>query len=475
MPKTICFVANYYKTIFFYEIAKRLEVRGVQTVWISPGRRWASWLEGKGIPPSRILVLADYGDEWSSVAPLTEAERSELTTLEEDGIGDTFYNVVARDRVLRNKPLAYALRYMLVSARRIEAFLREHDVRHIFGEKTWAHELLISIIAARLGVADFCPHTIRVPSGRFGFFLGQDQSQLLEIREPSAEDFAAADKVLMQLAAREIKPHYFYLNQGLPPLRPHWVGELLRTLGQPGQSRYDETLPGIGSRISARLIAYGKAAMVSMARPFDPIPTAGRFILVTLHKQPESSVDVLAARCSNQLEAIRALSRSIPASHEIWVKEHSNAIGDRSVAWYRDLKDIPGVRLIDPYADTFSLMSRADAVIAPSGTVCLEAGLLGIPAATFSDMFFNPVLTGNNINPYSLSREKVMALLESRQTPEKKDHRRFLAWLHAQSFEGRIADPVHDLACMDQANLDRVTEAFTTILTTESYPMRREI
>src|SRR5690606_14631785 len=124
-------------------------------------------------------------------------------------------------------------------------------------------------------------------------------------------------------------------------------------------------------------------AIVSVNKPFDLIKKDKKYILVTLHKQPESSIDVLAAGHSNQMEAVRALSRSVSACTEIWVKEHSNAIGDRSLSWYRHLKMIPGVRLIEPYANTFELIRGAEGVISASGTVCFEAGLLGVPAITF--------------------------------------------------------------------------------------------
>jgi hypothetical protein len=154
----------------------------------------------------------------------------------------------------------------------------------------------------------------------------------------------------------------------------------------------------------------------------------------------------------------------VPATHELWVKEHSNAIGDRSVSWYRTVKSIPGVRLIDPYADTSSLISRADLVISASGTVCFEAGILGIPAATFATMFFSPLLVTESLDPYSLSRENLYKLLGKKVFIDEGGRRNILASIYAQSFEGRIGDPVHDPECMNPENIQKVSDAIGIVV-----------
>ena len=459
----ICFVANYYKTIFLYEVSKEIEKKGLSVVWISPSKRWGDFLLEKGVAPCNVLTLSEYGKEWDSHKPLSSDERLELSSIEDTFADDTFYNLIARDRVLREKRSMFSLRYLLVISRLISSFFDDKDVTHVFGEKTWAHELLITNVAKVKDIVDLCPHSVRVPADRFGFFTGQDQSRLILIEEPGDNDHIVAGELINKLEKKEIKPYYFKINQGVPSFKKHWFGELFRNMLHLQTNAYDETLPSIYKRLSVRLQTYFKASLTAITKPFDTMPSDRSFILVTLHKQPEASIDVLAARCSNQLEAIRALSRSVPASHEIWVKEHSNAIGDRSLSWYNQLKSIPGVRLIDPYADTFALLARADLVVSASGTVCLEAGLLGVPAITFAPMFFSPVLAADKVDPYSLSRSELMSLFGRGQVLKREDRLQFLATVHANTFEGRIGDPIHDPACMDHKNIHDVAVAIYNV------------
>ena len=64
------------------------------------------------------------------------------------------------------------------------------------------------------------------------------------------------------------------------------------------------------------------------------------------------------------------------------MKEHSVALNTRPRAFYRELRRIPAVRLISPFADNFKLISGADLVVTVTGTAAYEASLLGQPAAS---------------------------------------------------------------------------------------------
>ena len=144
------------------------------------------------------------------------------------------------------------------------------------------------------------------------------------------------------------------------------------------------------------------------------MPTVGDrpFALFLLQKQPESSVDVIGSPFTNQYEVIRALTRLLPFGWEMWVKEHPNAIGDRSVAYYRELKRLPGLRLIDPFADTHGLLSCAALTISISGTASLEAALLGKPAITIAEMYFGKVLLRNGFNPFQVTHDDFAAVVD---------------------------------------------------------------
>jgi CDP-glycerol glycerophosphotransferase (TagB/SpsB family) len=179
--------------------------------------------------------------------------------------------------------------------------------------------------------------------------------------------------------------------------------------------------------------------------------------------QPEASIDVLAGRNADQVENIRALSRLIPHGWEIYVKEHSNANGVRSPRDYDELRRIPGVRLIDPHADTFRLMEAAQLVLSPSGTVSFEAALLGRKAATLAPMYFEPVMNPGTIDLSVLDRASFERLLHREGREGLMEPLAFLSWLHAQSFPGRVGDPVHDPGSMTDENVAAVVDGFMAL------------
>jgi hypothetical protein len=185
-----------------------------------------------------------------------------------------------------------------------------------------------------------------------------------------------------------------------------------------------------------------------MLRVFPPfqrcadLPCDERYVLFCLHHQPEASIDVVAAAYSNQMATIERLARCLPATHRLWVKEHGSAIGDRSRAWLRQIARLPGIRLIDPRESSFSLMTHADLVISPAGTVCLEAALLGVAATTLADLFFAPLMVSGDetavsrVDPRLRTAIALSSCRNGSRSAAPADPIEYLAWIHAQSFPG---------------------------------------
>ncbi|KGM34793.1 hypothetical protein P409_08215 [Inquilinus limosus MP06] len=453
-------MSNNYRTMFFEKIGRGLERKGVGIVWIAASRRWADALIKAGWRRDRILCLADFRDEWRS-APSPDPADPALTELEAGGLSAN--ETILMDRTLNRRPHAKA--YLAVVAREVSRFLKAHDVRAAFGEQTWAYELATALLCKAQGRAYFAPSTVRVPSDRFGFFTDLNQAEIFEIRKPDRSDREAAEGIIEALRTRAYRPYYFHIQNKIRLFRSHWLGEsVVQAFSRATDG--DETLPTLAHRSRFRFRRIANTYRTRWQKPFESgnLPGARPFVLVTLHMQPEASIDVFAHRNSDQIENVRALSRVIQHGWEIYVKEHSNAIGFRSPRYYDELRRIPGVRLIDPYADTFKLMEASKLVLSPSGTVCLEAGLLGLKAATFAPMYFTPVMSPGRIDLKALTRAGFERLLQRGDREGGMEPAAFLSWLYAQSFPGRVGDPVHDPQSMTEENVAIVVNGFATLL-----------
>lgn len=463
----IAFLVNHEKTVFFHALARRIEAAGHEVRWISPSRRWALWLVEQGVPAAHILDVTAWGRAWRDASPLGAEELNELRWLEDDP-GPAVNDMILMDRLLRERPRLQALRYIHRCALQIREFLVAERVAVVLGEKTWAIELVAARVCRRLRRLSCTPQTVRIPGERFAFYVGLEERQLVPLRPPDEGDQAAAESCLARFLAEKPKPRYFHLMNRLPQVRFNWSYKLLNQVSLTLRDPYNETRFPVSwlvrTRVGEVANRFGMALLAAFETP--PLPPPAPFVLLTLHKQPEASIDVLGSHLSNQLETIRALARTLPAGAELWVKEHSNAIGDRPPAFFAAARQLPGVRLISPFLNSFDLMPHASLTLAVSGTACYEAGLLGLPAATMAPMFFADLMVVSQFNPYAESLAALLTRSREQGGAARSRERRlaFLARLHACSHPGNVSDPRSDPSCMEPENLASVAEGILRLL-----------
>ncbi|GIP36206.1 hypothetical protein [Paenibacillus sp. J2TS4] len=465
----VLFFANHYKTIVFHKIAAKLIQAGHRVYWISPSHEWAEWLVRNGVERHTLLDLTDYGEEWvaKSKQELSEEDRSFIAAHEGQDL--LLSNMILMDRGLVNKKPSYARAFLAVCGKRIKQFLLDHGIQTVFSERTWATELLTVKLCEKLAIANFHPQVIRIPDGRFSFFNTYTEKNFEWIRKPSSEDIRQAEQFLDYFLEASPKPRYFHLNNIVPRIRARWPIAFFQRLIRERRYRYryDSALPTTFELVGHKFNELFNTWSIRMKDPFmmphpETRPTRP-YVLYAIHKQPEASIDVLGGACSNQLDIIRAMARSTPSTHDLYVKEHSNNIGNNSMRFYKQLLSIPGVKLISPFADSHSLFKRADLVVTVSGTIAYEAGLFGVPAVSVASMFFSPLLVDGNFNPYS---DSIAELLRNQRPslPSHADKVSFIARLLANSFEGTMSCPIEDHTCVKHDNIDLLARGFFTLL-----------
>ena len=359
------FVTNLLKTPFYSLWARAMETSGIEVFWLSTSKRWTDHLLGQGWDRQRILDLSQLGPRWTAALTPSAEERSRIERIDRHAeIG--LKNALIMDRELRFNRGWDIEAYAQIAGLAIERFVLHHDIGFAFGEDTWAPEIITSAVMHANGRHFHAPHTIRIPSERIAFFRGVFQKRIdtfsVQVNE---EHRAIARKTLQNLRDRGERPYYFSLNMNQNRLRRWWLDEAWRAIARPSAARFDHTQPPLKTRAARRLASIIRAARVTRSGVFEPAPATNDrpFALFLLQKQPESSVDVIGAPYTNQHEIIRALTRLLPFGWEIWVKEHPNAIGDRSLADYHDFKRLPGLRLIDPFAEQVGSVTESSGVL----------------------------------------------------------------------------------------------------------------
>lgn len=450
MPLTYCFIANYHLTPLQSALARRLTRRGIRVCWIVVNTRLAHLLEDDGWPNEHTLHLrlnAQVPDQPFAAVRLK------------------FCDLLHADRALRHRPET-AIRYLNAAAHAIHAFLERERPDFVFGENTWAHERLAAAFCAASGGSRqyLAPHTVRFPSGRWGFFEGEDQTRLIggarwlvnapalpspeanvvEITPPS---YVARNNELIAdartLRARLARLKRFFTRENIDPTDPTHIQGRLDSLRVMGKEELNRVLYRFVARLPVNTVALG--------RPF---------VLYAMHKQPESSIDVLGRYYEDQFKLIHAIWRSLPHGWSIYVKEHTNAIGDRGPSFYKQINRLPNAYVIDEKASAPLLIKEAQAVFTVTGTIAYEAALLGRPSFTFAPLFFNRLKWCSYIK---LDDLRDCADLEQliQRSRDRVDETPFD--VIPESFEGRFTDAHTDPTVLNAKNLDLLETAFLSL------------
>jgi len=451
--RRLAFITNFSKTKFYAELARILQNQyAAEIFWISTASYWTNYLVEHGVETTRILDLQNglsCVDMKDKNGPVKSLPINKLLML---------------DRGWKKNP-NLTTENLRKSYRLISSFLVQHNIEVIVGEITWAVELLSQYIAKEQGRLFVLPHTMRVPSDRFLFFT-ELESSFLNFRKNSEFSLEDVRSLANSIINNGLKPFYFTINNKVPGNVSMSKLKLFKAyLSHIPLVRYS----GLMDITAIELLRLHVKKTINYYRVkniFNAIPTKvskKSFVLFALQLQPESSVEVLGETLTEQRELIRWLAASLPDGLELWVKEHSNALGVRSLNYYNKIIALPNVKLIDPFVPSVSLIGNALAVASVSSTICLEAALIGTPALVFSKPYFHRM----GMVHVCRSPEDVVHVMKNLGTSSDftEPDLAFMENALNASYEGIIAGPLDYPGVLHPNNLNKVASGFNDLLT----------
>jgi len=160
-----------------------------------------------------------------------------------------------------------------------------------------------------------------------------------------------------------------------------------------------------------------------------------KYILFTLHQEPERTLLIATPYYTNQLEIIRHISKSIPPDYVLYVKEHfSQSLREwREISYYKEILKIPNVRLYHPSSNIQKLIENSSFIISVGGTVSLEAAFYQKPSMIISDMGFSVLPSVQKLNSLEELPTKIRKGLDMKVNSDDLD--RYLSILDEHSFE----------------------------------------
>ena len=117
------------------------------------------------------------------------------------------------------------------------------------------------------------------------------------------------------------------------------------------------------------------------------IPDEEKYVLFPLQQDPERSTLIATPYYTNQIEVVRHIAKSLSPGYKLYVKEHFSQVFRewRKISDYKEIMDIPNVRLFHPSASIEKLLKHSSLVISIGGTTSFEAAFYQKPSILFAD------------------------------------------------------------------------------------------
>lgn len=122
---------------------------------------------------------------------------------------------------------------------------------------------------------------------------------------------------------------------------------------------------------------------------YDTVDFSEDYGYFPLHLEPEITTLLYAPFYTDQLHLAKQIARSLPFHYKLYVKEQPAMAEYRPRKFYKELKKVPNIKLIDPKVSSFDLIKHSKIITTITGTSGWEGLFFGKPAVTFGEVFYN--------------------------------------------------------------------------------------
>ena len=383
--KNICFVSNFEKTEFFLKISKK--IANIKVFWICVNLNEFKQIK-EHYSDSQILYLKKND--------LVNENLNSNFKINELIFSDRSLNVKKKDD--KN--------YLINAEEQISNFIKLNNIEYIFGEFTWAHEILINLICnykPELNCKHFNPGAVRIIPDRFLFFENIDNSKYYVRKNIEIKKLTIDERYYREF----IKSHNVLKKLFDIKLILHKIFKLFY------DDYFDNNDPRKISR-SKRIInfsyKYLNLIVYSLLKKKKLKDLEKKnFIIYYLQKTPEANTDVKGIYYSDHIINIQNIWKILPSNFQLVVKQHPACTGDNNLFFYKKIKNLYNVHLLDELSGNIFENNKPLATFSINSTASIEAALNEIPSFTFANCFFNELKFSKKI---SLDEFKKYTLFE---------------------------------------------------------------
>ena len=427
----VCYFVTAEKTEFFVNFELGLETS--QGLFVSPGSYWTRRLLNWGIQRDNILCLGAHF-----------ALRREKPLFDESEAQEYLFPLFERDRLLKNKSTRFKRHLISVYYTCIRSFLESNNISICLGEQTWFFEYVGKYVVEVIGGKFYVVDGVKVPDtlghARFSFFYGDFLESMVEpFCAVNLEVKKTIDQFYMQYmncrAGTSYLESYDRRRFGKSALKKiaHHLSRFLF-------DRHNMTRPSL-----VYLAVKKFEGLVEQVRNVsyvsgNPSTVLDRYVLICLHRQPDSQIDVVASKYSDQENTILRVISKIPEHFPVLISAHPH--GGQGVNIDRLRKKFVDHKIFftDGSVPSMKFFDNAELVFSVAGTVALEAAVQGKRAQTLVPRFFSDLMVSRRYGEALLALDDWSALLAS-PPPSRAIIHDYLQTVWTRSCEGSFYHP----------------------------------
>lgn len=336
---------------------------------------------------------------------LADLDECKVTLREFEDVGDCpmLNTMVYADRIIIRYSREQIIRILAAIIRFWNQVFIELQPDVVVGEVACATEWIGWVLARRMDISYLIPHPTPV-TNRF-FFIDEPTGAWNRMRRYfeecrqrclTVQEARAAESFVIDFRENKRKPPFLkWSERSLIHLEMRHLWRRMKRIpfrvqsyvesGRYEVGSYHGTLPLIPICQEITRICRDTYCQSTI---FDHTVPKGPFVYFPLHVQPEFTTEVRAPFLANQIAVIENISKSVPITYQVVVKEHPGMRGERRLGYYKHLTSLHNVRLVSPSVDSHLLIKRADAVVTITGSSAWEALLYEKPVIALGPLCY---------------------------------------------------------------------------------------
>lgn len=423
--KNICIIANFEKTYLFSEIVKKLDLNKV--FWIVVNQKQKNFLYKK-FKISNILYLPKKNEKSSNFSKLDD----------EIKINEIIYS----DRSLNNSSSVNS-DYLVQSKRKIENFIKRKKISFVFGELTWAIEILTFQICKKINsqkVLYLNPASIRLPQDRFIFFTDIHQSEFIK------RNYKFKAK---QINFNSEQKNYFHYIKKIGQKR-NFLFYSKKFFNLIFDDYYDKWDPTKITKIKRIKKFFSKIVNTISFKTLSKVNlnylNKKKFVIFFLQKKPEQSLDVKGMYYNDNYKNIENIWKILPHNFILIIKEHPSNIGNSNRNFYKKILNKRNIHLIRNDIKFNDLVLKSFATFSVNSTASLNSACLKVPSFTFSKCYFNELKFSMKISLEDLIQNNLYSLIKKLNNDNKLKNNLLNSSFLSNSFKGNLfGEKTHDI------------------------------